>query len=233
MEHAEKGELFEYVTGLGELVEEEAVRIFRQIITALSYLHSLNICHRDLKPENILLDRNFNVKLADFGLAAFQPADLWLETWCGSPHYAAPEIVRGRPYMGAQVDVWSCGVILYVMLSGTLPFNGRTVEQTLRKIENCNYHMPRQLSREAKDLIWRMLKRDPNVRISMSAIFEHPLLTKHDPAWQGAPHPPLSLVRVKRPKKRGDIDRAIVRNLQSLWHRQTEEEIIEQLMNDA
>ena len=98
LEYLEGGELFDYVSCYGALPEEEAVRLFRQIIAGLSYCHRFNICHRDLKPENILLDAGRNIKLADFGMAALQPADRWLNTSCGSPHYAAPEIIYGKKY---------------------------------------------------------------------------------------------------------------------------------------
>src|SRR5262245_22486992 len=113
MEYVEGGELFSYMSEQGALPEFEVVHIFRQIIAALGYCHRINIHHRDLKPENILLDRdNLQIKLVDFGMAALQPQGKKLTTPCGSPHYAAPEVIGTKPYDGARADIWSCGVIL-------------------------------------------------------------------------------------------------------------------------
>ena len=124
MEYVDGGELFHYVESRRGLPEDETIYIFRQIVAALLYCHRLHICHRDLKPENILLNQQtLQVKLIDFGMAALQPQGRQLSTPCGSPHYAAPEVVSARPYDGKQADVWSCGVILYVMLTGTTPYN--------------------------------------------------------------------------------------------------------------
>ena len=118
LEYAEKGELFNLLVDHGPLPEREAIKCFKQIIIGVSYCHALGIVHRDLKPENLLLDSFYNIKIADFGMAALQTdADL-LETSCGSPHYAAPEIVSGLPYEGFASDVWSCGVILFALLTG-------------------------------------------------------------------------------------------------------------------
>ena len=116
LEYASKGELFDYLVEHRTLSEEEASRFFRQIIYGLEYLHSLGICHRDLKPENILLDEDLNIKIADFGFARFVKSNI-AETSCGSPHYAAPEVIRGQPYDGRAADIWSCGVILYALLA--------------------------------------------------------------------------------------------------------------------
>ncbi|OHS94057.1 CAMK family protein kinase [Tritrichomonas foetus] len=116
LEYASKGELFDYLVEKKTLPEDVAIRFFRQIIYGLEYLHSLGICHRDLKPENILLDESLNVKIADFGFARFVKTNI-AETSCGSPHYAAPEVIRGQPYDGRAADIWSCGVILYALLA--------------------------------------------------------------------------------------------------------------------
>src|SRR6187402_891099 len=123
LEYVDNGELFEHITAKGRLDEEEAVKYFRQILSAVGYCHSFKICHRDLKPENILLTKNLDIKIADFGMAALhQSPDHKLKTSCGSPHYAAPELIKGSTYRGNGVDIWSMGVILYAMLSGELPF---------------------------------------------------------------------------------------------------------------
>ena len=116
LEYAQSGELFDYLVKNSSLEPDVALRFFRQIIYGLEYLHSMGICHRDLKPENILLDEHLDVKIADFGFARFVKSHI-AETSCGSPHYAAPEVIKGQPYDGRSADIWSCGVILYALLA--------------------------------------------------------------------------------------------------------------------
>lgn len=116
IEYAAKGELFNYIVENKALDELRAMQFFRQIIYGLEYLHSLGICHRDLKLENILLDDNYNIKIADFGFARFVKSSI-AETSCGSPHYAAPEVIAGHPYDGRCADIWSCGIILFALLA--------------------------------------------------------------------------------------------------------------------
>ncbi|CAG8009178.1 unnamed protein product [Penicillium olsonii] len=237
LEYVEGGELFDYVSSNGPLQEEEAVRLFRQIIAALGYCHRFNICHRDLKPENILLDANHNVKLADFGMAALQPAGHMLNTSCGSPHYAAPEIIHGHSYRGDRADMWSCGIILYALLTGYLPFDGGDLAGTLRLVKKGVYNIPGNLSEEASDLIQRILQKRPEDRITMQHIWMHPLLTKYEKLHNAlvdhyvGPPPPLSV------KDCGpalscyqDIDIDILRNLQTLWHDVELNDLIQRLL---
>ncbi|ODQ65358.1 Pkinase-domain-containing protein [Nadsonia fulvescens var. elongata DSM 6958] len=176
LEYVEGGELFDYLIRRGKLEEKEAVRYFRQIINGVDYCHRFNICHRDLKPENLLLDRHKNIKIADFGMAALETGDKMLETSCGSPHYASPEIISGKNYHGAPSDIWSCGIILFALLTGHLPFDDDNIRKLLLKVQTGKFVMPSDLSPYAKDLIWRMLRTDPETRISMDEIFQHPLL---------------------------------------------------------
>ena len=225
LEYVEGGELFDYVSNHGPLPEEEAVRLFRQIIAGLGFCHRFNICHRDLKPENILLDAWHNVKLADFGMAALQPAGHWLNTSCGSPHYAAPEIIYGRRYRGDRADIWSCGIILYALLTGYLPFDGGDLPNTLRLVKKGEYFIPPELSDESADLIQRILQKRPEDRISMQNIFMHPLLRKYEKLHQAmskhyvGPPPPLTVQEcgqiIASPQ---DVDIDILQNLQTLWH---------------
>ena len=169
LEYVEGGELFDHISSNVRLPEPEAIRIFRQMIAGLSYCHRFNICHRDLKPENILMDRNRNIKIVDFGMAALQPANKWLTTSCGSPHYASPEVIRAQNYRGDKADIWSCGVILYAMLTGTLPFDATgDWHAVIEMVLAGEYGFPEGLSPEAEDLIVRMLQTDPKQRIPIS-----------------------------------------------------------------
>ncbi|KAJ6095278.1 hypothetical protein N7486_006024 [Penicillium sp. IBT 16267x] len=238
LEYVEGGELFDYVSQNGPLPEEEAVRLFRQIIAGLGYCHRFNICHRDLKPENILLDGKHNVKLADFGMAALQPAGHWLNTSCGSPHYAAPEIIYGRKYRGDRADMWSCGIILYALLTGYLPFDGGDLPNTLRLVKKGEYMIPQELSWEAANLITRILQKRPEDRISMLEVWAHPLLTKYEKLHNAmadyyiGPPPPLSIKDCGDPvSSRSEIDMDILQNLQTLWHDVKPEGLIQRVMS--
>lgn len=128
------GELFDYIVKNGKMREEEARRFFQQIICAVEYCHRHKIVHRDLKPENLLLDEFMNVKIADFGLSNIMTDGNFLKTSCGSPNYAAPEVISGKLYAGPEVDVWSSGVILYVLLCGKLPFDDDYIPTLFKKI---------------------------------------------------------------------------------------------------
>lgn len=239
-EYVNGGELFEYISHKGALPEHEAIRLFRQVIRALAYCHRLNVYHRDVKPENIMLDStSFTVKLADFGMATLQlSANKWLNTSCGSPHYAAPEVVSGRKYSGDKADIWSCGVILFALLAGYLPFEGGDVQSTLRLVKKGEYRLPpRFLSDDALDLLGRILQRDPDDRIGMHEIWTHPLL-KHahiidegGPPFVG-PADPIS-ARECGPvlRRREDVDVDILRSLQILRHGLGAEEIVNRLMD--
>jgi BR serine/threonine kinase len=170
-EYAGKGELFDYLVQHHFLPENVAMNFFRQIIYGLEYLHSLGICHRDLKPENILLDDNLNIKIADFGFARVVKENI-AETSCGSPHYAAPEVIRGQPYDGRAADVWSCGVILFALLAGYLPFDDPNIRTLLGKVKRGIYTMP-QFPDRVKDLIRGMLTLDPTKRFTIAQIKAH------------------------------------------------------------
>ncbi|KAH6618807.1 hypothetical protein C7974DRAFT_341740 [Boeremia exigua] len=244
MEYVEGGELFSYIHEQGGLIEIHVVHIFRQIIAALIYCHRISIHHRDLKPENILLDREtMTVKLVDFGMAALQPNGKKLTTPCGSPHYAAPEVIKTTAYDGGKADVWSCGVILYVLLTGTPPFNysgeDRDLKYLFKAIEKGEYVMPDTLSREATDLIRRILIPDPKRRVGLEEIWNHPFLHKFSKElnfvgdntsashWTG----PLPSIASWETLERTTINREILRYLRTLWHSEKEEVIIQRLMS--
>ncbi|KAF8185738.1 kinase-like domain-containing protein [Pholiota molesta] len=183
------GELFNYIVKNGPMVEERARKFFQQIISGIEYSHRLKIVHRDLKPENVLLDDDLNVKIADFGLSNEISDGSFLTTSCGSPNYAAPEVIRGGVYAGPEIDVWSSGVILYVMLCGRLPFEDDDVQVLFSKISQGNFHLPSQLSQDAKSLITSMLAVDPVKRITIAEITQHPFFTYNLPRYL-TPLPP-------------------------------------------
>lgn len=233
LEYVEKGELFKLLVERGPLTEREAVRFFRQIIIGISYCHALGIAHRDLKPENLLLDHKSNIKIADFGMAALETKDKLLETSCGSPHYASPEIVSGLPYQGFESDVWSCGVILYALLTGVLPFDEENgdIRQILLKVQAGRFYMPENISREAQDLLAKILTVDPKKRIGTRDILKHPLLKKY-PSIKDS----MSIRNLPRedtylnPLADGaDIDPSILNNLVVLWNGKDRQEIIKSL----
>ncbi|KAJ3159194.1 hypothetical protein HK101_001117, partial [Irineochytrium annulatum] len=177
LEHVEGGELFDYLVKRGRLVEHEALNFFQQIIYGVDFCHRHLIClscHRDLKPENLLLDRDLNVKIADFGMASLQVTGKMLETSCGSPHYASPEIIKGIRYDGPSADTWSCGVILYALLTGNLPFDDENIRRLLSKVKSGMYFIPDHICPGARDLIKRMLVVDPTKRITLREVMAHP-----------------------------------------------------------
>ena len=183
MEYVRSGELFDYIVEKGRLVEDEARHFFQQIISGVEYCHRHMVVHRDLKPENLLLDSRANVKIADFGLSNVMHDGHFLKTSCGSPNYAAPEVISGRLYAGPEVDVWSCGVILYALLCGSLPFDDENIPNLFKKIKGGIYTLPSHLSPGARDLIPRMLLVDPLKRITIPEIRQHPWFTIHLPRY--------------------------------------------------
>ncbi|XP_020708626.2 serine/threonine-protein kinase BRSK2 isoform X1 [Athalia rosae] len=173
LEHVSGGELFDYLVKKGRLTPKEARRFFRQIISALDFCHSHSICHRDLKPENLLLDEKNNIKIADFGMASLQPAGSMLETSCGSPHYACPEVIRGEKYDGRKADVWSCGVILYALLVGALPFDDDNLRQLLEKVKRGVFHIPHFVPPDCQNLLRGMIEVNPDKRMTLAEINRH------------------------------------------------------------
>jgi len=173
MEFVSGGELFDHIVKNGKLNENEARKFFQQIISGVAYCHRHMIVHRDLKPENLLLDEHMNVKIADFGLSNMMKDGEFLRTSCGSPNYAAPEVVSGELYAGPEVDIWSCGVILYALLTGTLPFDDESVQFLFKKIRAGVYTTPDYLSRSVANLIEKMLTVDPLKRATIKEIREH------------------------------------------------------------
>ncbi|MBA0825361.1 hypothetical protein Goarm_021958 [Gossypium armourianum] len=180
MEFVKGGELFAKVAK-GRFTEDLSRKYFQQLISAVGYCHSRGIFHRDLKPENLLLDDNGNLKVSDFGLSAVTDqirADGMLHTLCGTPAYVAPEILSKKGYDGAKVDVWSCGVILFVMNAGYLPFNDPNLMAMYRKIYNGEFRCPKWMSSDMKRFISRLLDTNPVTRISLDEILKDPWFRK-------------------------------------------------------
>jgi 5'-AMP-activated protein kinase catalytic alpha subunit len=196
IEYVSGGELFDYIVSKGRLSADEARNFFHQIISGVEYCHFQKIVHRDLKPENLLLDSNLNIKIADFGLSNLMRDGDFLRTSCGSPNYAAPEVISGHLYAGPEVDVWSCGVILYALLCGSLPFDDESIPNLFKKIKSGMYSMPTHLSQLAKNLIPRMLEVDPMKRITIPEIRMHPWFQHKLPPYLR--HPPELMEKQER-----------------------------------
>ena len=254
MEYVEGGELFDYIKNApdGCLEEDETVWIFRQIVAAILHCHRIGIFHRDIKPENILISiprdpetghENPQVKVVDFGMAALQPKGKRLKTPCGTPHYAAPELYE-REYDGAKVDVWSLGVILYAMLTGSVPFdvqenNRGSMMAWYRLAKSGNFFIPEDLSYEARDLICRMLTPDPRSRIALREVWDHPLINKWTTTWKESEEDydlntwigPRPMIADWKALSREDIDEELIGNLHSLWHSEKEETLIQRILS--
>ncbi|CEP08069.1 hypothetical protein [Parasitella parasitica] len=173
LEYVEGGELYERIKLEGKIEESQAKVWFRELISAVAYIHKHGIVHRDLKPENVLLDKLDSIRLCDFGFGKVFDASKLLDTYCGSPFYAAPEMVTATPYRGPPVDMWSCGVILYAMLTGQLPFHCDTMPELFKKISLAHYSEPNSLSEEALSLIKCLLCRNPKRRITAEGVLKH------------------------------------------------------------
>lgn len=180
MEYAKGGELFTKISK-GRFSEDLSRRYFQQLITAVGYCHARGVFHRDLKPENLLLDENFNLKITDFGLSAVTEQvrpDGLLHTLCGTPAYVAPELLAKKGYDGAKVDIWSCGVVLFVLIAGYLPFNDTNLMAMYRKIYKGQYRCPKWTSPDLKRLLSRLLDTNPETRITIDMIINDPWFKK-------------------------------------------------------
>jgi len=177
MEYCRNGELFSYIVTRGFLTDREINRIFRQIVSSVSYLHSKQIVHRDIKPENILLDASLNPKLADFGLCRSIKRNALLETPCGSPYYAPPEIIENIEYDGKKSDIWSLGVVLFTMATGTLPWTESNQTQLFIQIRSADIAIPLTLSPPLQQILHLMLQKDPHHRPTADEVLEMPWLS--------------------------------------------------------
>uniref|UniRef100_A0A674BNC3 non-specific serine/threonine protein kinase n=1 Tax=Salmo trutta TaxID=8032 RepID=A0A674BNC3_SALTR len=172
MEYASGGEVFDYLVAHGRMKEKEARAKFRQIVSAVQYCHQKCIVHRDLKAENLLLDADMNIKIADFGFSNEFTMGNKLDTFCGSPPYAAPELFQGKKYDGPEVDVWSLGVILYTLVSGSLPFDGQNLKELRERVLRGKYRIPFYMSTDCENLLKKFLILNPTKRGSLEQIMK-------------------------------------------------------------
>ncbi|CAM5131166.1 unnamed protein product [Natator depressus] len=174
LEHVSGGELFDYLVKKGRLTPKEARKFFRQMSPPWTSATATPSGHRDLKPENLLLDEKNNIRIADFGMASLQVGASLLETSCGSPHYACPEVIKGEKYDGRRADMWSCGVILFALLVGALPFDDDNLRQLLEKVKRGVFHMPHFIPPDCQSLLRGMIEVEPEKRLSLEQIQKHP-----------------------------------------------------------
>ncbi|XP_066149235.1 serine/threonine-protein kinase BRSK2 isoform X1 [Euwallacea fornicatus] len=233
LEHVSGGELFDYLVKKGRLTPKEARRFFRQIISALDFCHSHSICHRDLKPENLLLDEKNNIKIADFGMASLQPMGSMLETSCGSPHYACPEVIRGEKYDGRKADVWSCGVILYALLVGALPFDDDNLRQLLEKVKRGVFHIPHFVPPDCQSLLRGMIEVNPEKRLTLSDINKHPWVTAGGKGELELEQPMMEVVQTHVLPSIDAVDPDVLQAICSLGCFKEKEKLIQHLLSPS
>ncbi|XP_063218746.1 serine/threonine-protein kinase SIK3-like isoform X2 [Bacillus rossius redtenbacheri] len=210
-EYASGGEIFDFLVENGPMSEKAARRLFHQILTAVHFCHTHNIVHRDLKAENLLLDSNMNIKLADFGFSNhFQPGKK-LSTWCGSPPYAAPELFEGKEYDGPKTDIWSMGVVLYVLVCGALPFDGATLQTLRTRVLAGKFRIPYFMSADCEHLIRNMLVVEPEKRLGIKQILHHRWMTQDDDAEMFE-----SPLQCKEPDKCPPLNEVVVEHMLQL-----------------
>ncbi|XP_068717478.1 serine/threonine-protein kinase BRSK2-like [Montipora capricornis] len=230
LEHVSGGELFDYLVKRGRLPLGEARRFFAQMISAVDFCHKHCVCHRDLKPENLLLDKKMNIKVADFGMASLQVGDnAMLETSCGSPHYACPEVIRGEKYDGRKADVWSCGVILYALLVGALPFDDENLRTLLEKVKKGHFSIPVFIPTDVQQMIKGMITVDSGKRITMEEVKRHPFLTSFKDELAPEPHV-VDIVKTEVIPSRDEIDPDVLHSMSSLGCFKNREKLIRNLL---
>jgi serine/threonine protein kinase len=201
------GELTNYIVKNEKVNEATAALLFRQIVSAVAYCHARGLAHRDLKPENILIEKFPNIKVTDFGLCGYIDPGQLMSTFCGSPCYCAPECLARQEYDGSCSDVWSLGIILYIMVTGHHPWDVSNTQLMMRQILSVEYQIPAFVSPECREMIQSMLKIDPQQRVKAESLLNHPWLKKSQeakvlkrpglPIAKGPPLPPLRPESVK------------------------------------
>jgi len=208
MEYAVGGELFDYIVAHKRVKEKEARAFFRMVLSAVDYCHKNSVIHRDLKPENLLLDETKSIKIIDFGFGNTYIENGYLDTFCGSPFYAAPEMILGKKYEGPEVDMWSLGVILFALLCGHLPFDDANMKELYKKIASGTYTVPDYLMPDARHLISRLITVDPHKRATLDEVMHHRWVN------EGYSHPPSNYMPI-RPVIRDEklLDQDIIKRL--------------------
>ncbi|EDV42776.1 uncharacterized protein Dana_GF18162 [Drosophila ananassae] len=226
MEYASRGELFDHLVKNGRMRERDARVIFRQLVSAIQYCHSKFVVHRDLKAENLLLDQHMNIKIADFGFGNTFDPNAQLETFCGSPPYAAPELFMGRKYAGPEVDAWSLGVVLYTLVSGSLPFDGGTLKELRERVLRGKYRVPYYISMDCENLMRKFLVLNPAKRTSLTAVMSD--------KWINLGHDENDRLRAYRERPMELQDPARMDLLVSMGHkrRDVEQSVKGQLFDD-
>lgn len=190
MEYCPNGELFSQIVAKKRLPESEARVFFKNILDGILFIHSCNIAHRDLKPENILIDAEGHAKISDFGLSKYVGDSGLTSTSCGSPCYVSPDVLSGKEYDAKKSDMWSCGVILYTMVTGLLPWTRRNQVELFQQIKNCQYRIPVFVSAECSSLIKGLMNPDPSKRLSAEEALNHPFMeatTSEEVEWKEVP----------------------------------------------
>lgn len=204
LDYCQNGELMDYIIKNKRIAEPTAALIFEQMVAAVAYCHSFGVAHRDLKPENVLFEKFPHIKVSDFGLCGYMETSKMMTTFCGSPCYSAPECLYHRAYDGHKSDIWSLGVNLFLMVTGKHPWNVSNINIMMKDIVTCNYHVPKDVSPECKDLICKILVAEPENRPTIDQILKHPWLKFADKAkilqMQGKKHtlPPLPPMQTKK-----------------------------------
>lgn len=230
LEHVSGGELFDHLVKRGRLPLGEARRFFAQMISAVDFCHKHCVCHRDLKPENLLLDKKMNIKVADFGMASLQVGDnAMLETSCGSPHYACPEVIRGEKYDGRKADVWSCGVILYALLVGALPFDDENLRNLLEKVKRGHFSIPVFIPTDVQEMIRGMITIDPEKRITMEDVKKHSFLNSFKDELPCEPHV-VDIVKTEIIPGKEEIDPDVLHSMSSLGCFKNREKLLRNLL---
>ncbi|KAJ3127920.1 hypothetical protein HK098_005561 [Nowakowskiella sp. JEL0407] len=216
MEYAAGGELFDYIVAHKRVKEKEARSFFRMVLSAVDYCHQNSIIHRDLKPENLLLDDQKCIKIIDFGFGNNFATNNLLDTFCGSPFYAAPEMILGKKYEGPEVDMWSLGVILFALLCGHLPFDDDNMKELYKKIATGTYTIPDYLLPEARHLIGRLITVDPKKRATLKEVLSHPWVN------QGYDQPPANYLPERPYLDSGSLSLEIISRLKTFGYTEAE-----------
>ncbi|XP_070573479.1 serine/threonine-protein kinase BRSK2-like [Ptychodera flava] len=231
LEHVSGGELFDYLVKKGRLTPKEARKFFRQIISAIDFCHKHSICHRDLKPENLLLDDKNNIRVADFGMASLQVEGSMLETSCGSPHYACPEVIKGEKYDGRRADIWSSGVILYALLVGALPFDDDNLRNLLEKVKRGVFHIPHFVPPECQHLLRGLIEINPSKRFTIEQITKHPWFVAGVKGDIELMLPMTQVVQTHIIPTQSELDRDVLASMNSLGCFKDKEKLVSELLN--